>query len=39
MGLLDGKLKNIQNAMESEMKRYTLADLHSGMEELLAKEA
>ncbi len=37
-GLLDGKLKSIQNAMENEMKRYTLADLHSGMEELLEKE-
>ena len=34
-GLLDGKLKSIQAAMENEMKRYTLADLHTGMEELL----
>ncbi len=38
-GLLDGKLKNIQNAMENEMKPYKLSDLHTGMEELLAKEA
>ena len=36
--LLDGKLKSIQNAMEDEMKKYSLADLHSGMEELLEKE-
>jgi hypothetical protein len=32
-------LKNIQEAMESEMKKYTLNDLRSGMQELLAKEA
>ena len=37
--LLDDKLKNIQEAMESEMKKYTLNDLRSGMQELLAKEA
>ena len=36
--LLDGKLRSIQSAMESEMKKYTLSDLHNGMEELLAKE-
>ncbi len=36
--LLDGKLKSIQNAMEDEMKKYSLADLHSGMEELLGQE-
>lgn len=35
----DDKLKNIQEAMESEMKKYTLNDLRSGMQELLAKEA
>lgn len=38
-GLLDGKLRAIQEAMENQMKTYTLADLHTGMEELLAKEA
>ena len=37
--LLDGKLKDIQNAMENELKRYTLLDLQSGMAELLAKES
>ncbi len=37
--LLDDKLKNIQNAMESEMKKYTLLDLRTGMQEILAKEA
>ena len=37
-GLLDGKLKSIQSAMESEMKKYTIADIHSGMQELLALE-
>lgn len=37
-GLLDGKLKAIQGAMEDEMKRYTLADLHEGMRELLDAE-
>ena len=37
--LLDDKLKNIQEAMESEMKKYTLNDLRSGIQELLAKEA
>ena len=36
--LLDGKLQNIQEAMESEMKKYTLQDLREGMQELLAKE-
>lgn len=38
-GLLDDKLINIQSAMEDEMKKYTLADLHTGMEEILVKEA
>ena len=37
--LLDDKLKAIQNAMEAEMKKYTLLDLRTGMKELLAKEA
>lgn len=37
--LLDDRLKDIQNAMESEMKKYTLLDLRAGMQELLAKEA
>lgn len=36
--LLDGKLKAIQNAMEDEMRRYTLLDLRNGMAELLAEE-
>ncbi len=37
--LLDDKLSGIQNAMETEMKKYTLADLSTGMQEILAKEA
>ena len=36
--LLDDKLKTIQNAMEDEMRKYTLADLREGMHDLLAKE-
>ena len=32
------KLGAIQNAMEDEMKRHTLADLREGMRGLLAKE-
>ena len=36
--LLDGKLQAIQRAMEDEMKRYTLRDLHTGMADLLARE-
>ena len=36
--LLDDKLKDIQNAMENELRRYTLLDLQSGMAELLAKD-
>ena len=36
--LLDDKLKAIQNAMEAEMKKYTLLDLRTGMKELLALE-
>ncbi len=35
--LLDEKLKVIQNSMENKMKEYTLADLHVGMQELLAE--
>ncbi len=37
--LLDDKLQNIQEAMESEMKKYTLQDLREGMQVLLEKEA
>ena len=37
-GLLDGKLRAIQSAMESEMMKYTIADIHTGMQELLSKE-
>ena len=37
-GLLDGKLLAIQSAMETEMKKYTIADIHNGLQELLAKE-
>lgn len=36
--LLDGKLREIQSAMEEKMRGYTLADLHNGLEELLQKE-
>ncbi len=36
--LLDDKLTAIQNAMENEMRKYTLADLREGMHDLLAKE-
>ena len=34
----DGKLLAIQSAMETEMKKYTIADIHNGLQELLAKE-
>ena len=37
--LLDDKLKSIQDVMETEMKKYTLLDIRTGMQELLAKEA
>lgn len=37
--LLDGKLKAIQDAMEAEMKKYTIADLDTGLKEILKKEA
>lgn len=36
--LLDGKLAAIQEAMESEMKRYTIADLSSELHELLREQ-
>ena len=36
--LLDDKLKAIQAAMEEEMKKYTLADLTTGLKEILAAE-
>lgn len=38
-GLLDGKLKAIQSAMEDEMKKYTIEDLREGIQELLAEKA
>ena len=37
--LLDDKLKAIQGAMEAEMKKYTVADLDTGLKEILEKEA
>ena len=37
--LLDDKLKAIQGAMEAEMKKYTVADLDTGLKEILKKEA
>ena len=37
--LLDDKLKAIQDAMEAEMKKYTVADLDTGLTEILKKEA
>ncbi len=37
--LLNDKLDAIQKAMEDEMKKYTIEDLHKGMEILLEKEA
>ena len=36
--LLADKLKAIQDAMEDEMRKYTLADLRTGMKELLAEQ-
>ena len=35
--LLDDKLRTIQDAMEDKMKQYSLADLRSDMQDLLAK--
>ena len=37
--LLEDKLNDIQAAMENEMKRHNLADLHEEISELIAKEA
>ena len=37
--LLDQKLQAIQDAMEDEMKRYTIEDLRSGALELIANES
>ena len=36
--LLDEKLDSIQTAMETEMQKYTLADIAAGMDRLLAEE-
>lgn len=36
--LLDEKLKAVQDAMENELRKYTLLDLRSGMAELLEAE-
>lgn len=36
--LLNDKLDAIQKAMEDEMKKYTIEDLHKGMENILKKE-
>lgn len=36
--LLDDKLKAIQRSMEDEMRRYTLADLDTGMKDILANQ-
>lgn len=36
--LLDDMLVDFQSALEAEMKLYTLDDLNSGIEELVAKE-
>ncbi len=36
--LLDEKLQAIQNAMEDEMKKYTIEDLRTGMQEILEEE-
>ena len=37
--LLDEKLQAIQNAMEDEMKKYTIEDLRTGMQEILEEES
>ena len=37
--LLEDRLLDIQAAMENEMKRHTVAELHDGIHELMAKEA
>ena len=36
--LLENKLDDIQSAMEAEMKKHTVAELHDGIHELLEKE-
>ncbi len=36
--LLDDMLEDIQDAMEQEMRRYTVADLNDGIEHLIASE-
>lgn len=36
--LLDDKLSAVQNAMEQEMRKFTLADLKSGMQKLLDEQ-
>jgi DNA-binding IscR family transcriptional regulator len=36
--LLEDKLDDIQSAMEEEMKKHTVAELHDGIHELLEKE-
>ena len=36
--LLDDMLDDIQDAMEKEMKRYTVADLNGGIEDLIGAE-
>ena len=36
--LLDGKLRAVQQAMEAELKRYTVAELRSGALERIAAE-
>lgn len=36
--LLEGKLAEIQKAMEEKMKMYTLADVHDGLQEILEQE-
>lgn len=37
--LLDGTLRQIQNAMEAEMARHTIAELQADMRSILAREA
>ncbi|MBR2796468.1 MAG: Rrf2 family transcriptional regulator [Clostridia bacterium] len=37
--LLDDKLSAIQKAMEDEMRRYSLVEIHTGIQELLAQES
>lgn len=37
--LLGDRLLDIQTAMENEMKRHTIAELHDGIRELIAEES